>query len=475
MENRINATSLSQMVQMSNCKQVDNVLKYEEIMEVVNLSQSIGSYSSGMKIDNKSNDDYHTSKEIVCASTNSTSYLSEYGDDKTSTESQFINLFSINDDNNDTYEELNDDSIDLLNDEMIKINQFFEQSDIFEDLICPWCKNRFNIPKNLPCGEVICESCCTLKIEIIDKKFKCPSCNELHDAPKDSIFPTNKIALKMLTKKPKELFRGSKVESLKQKLSELKIKTKDFENMFHEKNSLIEHCKNVKTEVNLATRLLIEKINDFNKELIDNIDTFEKECLEGYEKQNKEKKIEIKIEKKLNSVKMFQNKCRKYLNQVQIEEEMIESSINRTNILIEKHCKIINDLNFIFFNGKKISFVKNPCQIYQNIIGTIRFDSIDFSHSGNTKNNSKTSKIQISSAYICSKCGNIFNKKDLKNIVKKLEKQNENLEEITIDSKFIIQNSNTQVISTDNRSNSFLNNSRNQSTYTNKKSKKKYK
>ena len=53
----------------------------------------------------------------------------------------------------------------------------------------------------------------------------------------------------MLTKKPKELYRGSKVESLKQKLSELELKTKDFESMFYENYSLLEHFKNVKDEV----------------------------------------------------------------------------------------------------------------------------------------------------------------------------------------------------------------------------------
>jgi PHP family Zn ribbon phosphoesterase len=63
---------------------------------------------------------------------------------------------------------------------------YYNQETIESELECKLCKNQFNDPRLLPCGNTCCLSC-IISISIEDGEFKCPCCELKH---KKSILST---------------------------------------------------------------------------------------------------------------------------------------------------------------------------------------------------------------------------------------------------------------------------------------------
>ena len=292
---------------------------------------------------------------------------------------------------------------EIFDKDLLLINMFYEQTDINEELKCKKCNKQFDVPKNLPCGDVICEKCCNEYILISDSQFKCPICNETHDAPKNLTFPTNKNLLNILNRIPKELFRGKHVELLKSKVYGLKNKTKEIEQcMSNGAEKIIEHCNNLKNEVHSATELLHEQINMKNRQLIEKIEIFQNESIKNYENKQRNTNLEAKFQNKLFKIKKFSLECIKYLNETKIEEATIGNFIDKSNNFRKLQNKMNSYLNNILFDSKMITFEKKSPQSDENTIGSILVVPIK-----NTDNdlNDTDDAILNDSSYICSICG----------------------------------------------------------------------
>ena len=83
---------------------------------------------------------------------------------------------------------------------------FFDTNQINDTLLCSKCEGKLDIPKCLPCGEVICSLCEEL-IHVQDSKFDCIVCEEKHEMLIKGL-PTIKPLLKILSMKLSKESRG---------------------------------------------------------------------------------------------------------------------------------------------------------------------------------------------------------------------------------------------------------------------------
>ena len=58
---------------------------------------------------------------------------------------------------------------------------FYEENEINELIICPYCKTKYNDPRLMECGDSFCMPCIELLINNSEKGFKCPVGNDFHE------------------------------------------------------------------------------------------------------------------------------------------------------------------------------------------------------------------------------------------------------------------------------------------------------
>ena len=109
---------------------------------------------------------------------------------------------------------------------------FYEEDSIAEILKCQHCKQQLDEPRNLPCGNIICNSCVQNLMGSLNKKensYKCLICHQIHIIQKDGL-PINKIVQGFLKKTPTEFYRSELVENFKSNLKYIEKLTIEFEN-----------------------------------------------------------------------------------------------------------------------------------------------------------------------------------------------------------------------------------------------------
>ena len=99
---------------------------------------------------------------------------------------------------------------------------FYEEKEISELIICPYCKTKFTDPRLLPCGLSLCFGCIQLIANNEFGNIKCV-CTNFHAVPVDG-FIVNPILAKLVEKKPHEVYRSSIVEEFKVNLNSFKKK-----------------------------------------------------------------------------------------------------------------------------------------------------------------------------------------------------------------------------------------------------------
>jgi hypothetical protein len=288
-----------------------------------------------------------------------------------------------------------------------KINIFYDFSEIDNELNCLNCKDRFDVPKNVPCGGVLCGTCCNSYTNPKSNEFNCPVCDKLHAIPENGTFPTNKLILNLLNKKPIEVYRGKLIEDFKLKLYDIKYKIKEIEKKsFNGTQKITEHCDNLKIEVDQATELLIEKIKDKQKEMIMKIESFKKECIENYESNNKKAEYETKLNSIITVSQRFFVEWKDYLSKSQIEETSIVNAIVNSNLLTNKLKKLNSILDKMIFNKTSIQFEKQT-EFDSNILGTIDIKSFENDEDDEDDEEDMEQDLNAyyeSINYICSQC-----------------------------------------------------------------------
>ncbi len=138
---------------------------------------------------------------------------------------------------------------------------FYEQTKIDAFFWCGKCNEKFDEPRNLPCGKTVCNSCIQTLVKTTDKKdnsFKCSMCQGAH---KNAEFPVSELIKRLMETMPTEVFRSDLVEKFKANLNEIESRKTELEGiLLNGVDRVKEHCIELRLDVDLATETAIEEI-----------------------------------------------------------------------------------------------------------------------------------------------------------------------------------------------------------------------
>jgi hypothetical protein len=147
-----------------------------------------------------------------------------------------------------------------------------------ELLKCLLCKQRFDLPKLLPCGESVCSTC--IDALCSDKLVQCPLCGQDHVVP-DSGFPTQKLLVSILNAQRDDMFnRDSELLSeTVQRINDAEMKIKNFLHNIRESRLEIHvHCEKMRKRIDDASYDVFINILKCHKEMYEKIQQFEQKC-----------------------------------------------------------------------------------------------------------------------------------------------------------------------------------------------------
>ena len=106
---------------------------------------------------------------------------------------------------------------------------FYEAAEIDEQLICPYCKNKYTDPRIVECGVSFCMPCINQMLISNKNGFKCPACEDFHEIPSKGYLKNSNLA-KLCAKKAAEPTDSKLAEAFKSQLDEFKLKLEDLSN-----------------------------------------------------------------------------------------------------------------------------------------------------------------------------------------------------------------------------------------------------
>ena len=156
-------------------------------------------------------------------------------------------------------------------------------SNIIPKIVCENCKRDFDVPKLLPCGESVCDSCLTEFCNNNKSKIKCPFCEESHKVPKSG-FPTQKLLQNLLS-------IGTLNDSVRASIDNTEHVIKDLTDSYDTAQSKVKsHCEFMKSEIEISVESTIDELNQLKLKMFDEIDIYEQSRLENIEKDSVEKR-----------------------------------------------------------------------------------------------------------------------------------------------------------------------------------------
>jgi hypothetical protein len=150
-----------------------------------------------------------------------------------------------------------------------------------ELLKCLLCKQRFDIPKLLPCGESVCKQCIENMCSIVSNKtIHCSLCDADHVVP-DEGFPTQKLIVNMLNMQREAMCnRGSALLNQTVRLVDTaEKKIKNF--MYNIKESRLEvhvYCEKMRKRIDEASYNVFMNFLKCNREMYEKVQQYEQKC-----------------------------------------------------------------------------------------------------------------------------------------------------------------------------------------------------
>ncbi len=165
---------------------------------------------------------------------------------------------------------------------------FYGKSQIDAHLKCPACGETCYDPRNLPCGECVCQQCITERLETpvhrpYNGSFVCFRCNLMHKMPEGGAFPVCKPMARLVGEKPEDVFRGKNYETLKDYLRQIRD---SIDELRKKSNSAVEviraHCELARNDIDITAESKIEEVLKRSRELRERVDAYERDCVANY-------------------------------------------------------------------------------------------------------------------------------------------------------------------------------------------------
>lgn len=242
-------------------------------------------------------------------------------------------------------------------------------------LNCPCCKQIYDDPRILECGETICKKCSISLIERNDSKaiINCPSCQEQHQVPKSGLIPN--IELEKLVKLQTARVLGSLVDNFKFKLYNIESKSKSFSNdLKMGKVEIKDFCNMIRGDIMSTSEAILKHVEEQKINLIRKVNEYESECVKQLEQIKKENRNQY--ENVLERSNQFSTKWVQYVEQKNLNQAELVDACKKADELIEQLENETFGLQKSTFNGRIIKFEQNMSQIDENIIGSVYFEDI---------------------------------------------------------------------------------------------------
>ncbi|CAF0737218.1 unnamed protein product [Brachionus calyciflorus] len=240
---------------------------------------------------------------------------------------------------------------------------------------CAQCKLIFNSPRTLPCGEIVCQNCITIKTK--SNKYKCFFCNDNHRIPKNG-FPINRYAEKLvkhnLTKSSMFDRFTNQIKNIEEEIDNSNI------NENFAKQEINTYCSDLKLKIDLAIEEHFKLINDKREDYFKQIDQFESDCINNLE-SDKQPLIDFQTEventkKLLENEKVSNDDLRDRINRVKsIEWKVQAKKTNLKKFLLKNFdFKFYLNENADLFRLKKVSQSKINLNQYTRVLFTDLFE-----------------------------------------------------------------------------------------------------
>lgn len=245
---------------------------------------------------------------------------------------------------------------------------FYEQDAVENNLKCPNCNKKFDVPKIIPCGQTICLTCVSQFTSSNGEIFKCKFCNNLHQVPQNG-FPTLKIIENLLLVQPVKVFRGALFLRLGEKLNQLKVKIDETQELTDTSESLIKtHCDLVRDEVTInfdSIQMELDKIRDKH---LEEIDEFERNSLEMMNTEKDE------LQNLLEECKARHSEWYNEYKKPHLSKYHITNMLRNSDELIAKLLNIKSDFEGFLKAAQFITYAPCKKKIDENLVGTIIYD-----------------------------------------------------------------------------------------------------
>ena len=242
-------------------------------------------------------------------------------------------------------------------------NNFFLKNDIENELLCASCNTRYDIPKNLPCGNAICARCETYYFQTIATKL-CPLCSSKHNMPITG-FPISIFIQKLLDKPSVLVYRGEMHQSALDQIDRFQKNFKDFQNDLKSSPKIINfYCKMLKASVEKKSESIIERVRNYHEEIISQINDYEKKCINNAENLVEFEEFASDSQKKAKDWKNF-------INQPLIKEAEMKTITNDL-LKMKKELDICRKrFEKVIFDNKRLQFFENRLLLEPKIIGVL--------------------------------------------------------------------------------------------------------
>ena len=153
-------------------------------------------------------------------------------------------------------------------------------AEVGEEIACPVCLEEFEEPKCLPsCAHNVCQQCLEGMAQTNAKTIECPVCRKVSTIPLGGVadFPKNHLLARLIERIPgrkEKKVISAALKNCKDKVEVLRKSLVEMESRFQRTH---ERTEEMKTEIKSAASLVVEIVQEQEKELLGQIDCYMKE------------------------------------------------------------------------------------------------------------------------------------------------------------------------------------------------------